>query len=65
MNILAKFKPQSAMRFVRPFSTSYENVLFEKKEGNVALVQLNRPKALNALCDALYKDLYDCLSELD
>jgi len=43
----------------------YENVLYEQKEGSVALVQMNRPKSLNALCKALYDDLHDCLSALD
>ena len=30
------------------------------KNGNVALVQLNRPKALNALCDGLMKEVREC-----
>jgi len=66
MNILAKIRPSQSLKFLRPFSTAtYDNVLCDIKEGNVALVQLNRPKSLNALCDALYKDLYACLSDLD
>ena len=32
----------------------YDNILVDKQEGGVALVQLNRPKALNALCHALF-----------
>jgi enoyl-CoA hydratase len=35
---------------------SYENILVETR-GAVALITLNRPKALNALCDALVRDL--------
>ena len=33
-----------------------ENIVF-KKENNVAIVELNRPKYLNALCDNLIKEL--------
>ncbi|MFH1805907.1 MAG: enoyl-CoA hydratase [Pseudomonadota bacterium] len=35
---------------------TYENILVEVK-GNVGLITLHRPKALNALCDALIADL--------
>lgn len=42
-----------------------KNVIVEKREGGVGLVQLNRPKALNALCDALYQDLHEALVALD
>lgn len=43
---------------------SYENVLVEK-QGAVGIVTLNRPKALNALCAALIKDLGNALDELE
>ena len=43
---------------------SYDNILVEKR-GRVALITLNRPKALNALCDALIADLNDATSILD
>lgn len=38
----------------------YEHLLVDVKgkNSNVALVQLNRPKALNALCDGLMKEVY-------
>ncbi len=32
---------------------------------NVGLITLNRPKALNALCDALMKDLSDAVDEFE
>jgi enoyl-CoA hydratase len=37
----------------------YEYLLVDVKgqNSNVALVQLNRPKALNALCDGLMKEV--------
>jgi enoyl-CoA hydratase/carnithine racemase len=56
-------KPFAAQRF---FSAStYENIIVEKKDGGVAQVTLNRPKALNALCWALFQDLHSALKELD
>lgn len=37
---------------------SYENILVEKRvDEKVGMITLNRPKALNALCDALFDDL--------
>ena len=53
----------------RAFSTEaaaqYENIIVEHKDGGVAQITLNRPKALNALCFDLYKDLHHALVELD
>ncbi|CAF3059726.1 unnamed protein product [Rotaria socialis] len=45
----------------------YEYLLVDTKgqNSNVALVQLNRPKALNALCDGLMKELSTVLESLD
>jgi len=45
---------------------TYDNVIVETVgEGkNVGLIQLNRPKSLNALCDALFVDLGDALRSL-
>jgi len=44
----------------------YDNIIVETvgEEKNVGLIRLNRPKALNALCDALFDDLGDALHAL-
>lgn len=46
---------------------SYEFILTEKKgaKQNVGLITLNRPKALNALCDKLVAELSDAVSKFD
>ena len=43
---------------------AYENILVETR-GRVGLVTLNRPKALNALNDALMDELGDALKAFD
>jgi len=42
----------------------YENILVNR-EGNVGIVQLNRPKVLNALSSAVMRELVDALEDLD
>ena len=50
----------------RMFSApAYENILVEQKEENICFIQLNRPKALNALCDALFQELSVAVKEAD
>lgn len=44
---------------------TYQNIIIEKREGGVGFIQMNRVKALNALCDALYADLHDALKRFD
>ncbi|XP_060710079.1 enoyl-CoA hydratase, mitochondrial isoform X2 [Hemiscyllium ocellatum] len=50
---------------VRAYSAGgqYQHLLVEKKgeQQNVGFIQLNRPKALNALCDVLMKELNQAL----
>ena len=43
---------------------NYENIIVEKKDG-IAVITLNRPKALNALCDALMAELSQAVTALD
>jgi enoyl-CoA hydratase len=43
---------------------SYENILVETR-GRVGLIRLNRPKAMNALNDALMDELGDALADFD
>ena len=51
--------------FFSTLKDSYEYVKVEKRDGGVGLVTLHRPKALNALCDALFDDLIHAGRALD
>ena len=46
---------------------SYDNILVETagEKNNVGLIRLNRPKALNALCNALFDDLEHALNDME
>jgi len=51
-------------RFLATSAAQYSNILVEKKDG-IAVITLNRPKALNALCDELISELNQATQELD
>merc|ERR1719221_1343075 len=56
----------SQVRAPRMFSTGADDlVLMEKKDSAVAVLTLNRPKALNALSDGLMLELVKKLQEVD
>jgi len=44
--------------------SSYENIIVERRD-NVALITLNRPAVMNALCVALTMELTDVLNQLE
>jgi len=50
---------------LRFLSSSYENIIVTQPKPNVALIALNRPKALNALCTPLMEDLDKALNEIE
>ena len=43
---------------------SYDNIIFEK-EGNVAIIKFNRPKALNAINPDVFDDVNDALDRVE
>ena len=43
---------------------NYDTILFER-QGAVALITLNRPKAMNALCAALFDELNSVIDEIE
>ncbi|CAK9301481.1 unnamed protein product [Gordionus sp. m RMFG-2023] len=45
----------------------YHDIIYEKKgpNSNIALITLNRPKALNSLCDSLIVELMDACKSID
>ena len=53
------------LKTISNIADTYENIIVEKKgaNGSVGLIQLNRPKALNALCDALMNDVNSALAK--
>lgn len=60
-----KFGLSASIRFMSAFAKSYECILTSRPESGVALVTLNRPKALNALNATLFTELNDALRLID
>ena len=63
-------RSQQAMSFTafRAFhhpTKEYHNILVSTKEDSICFIQLNRPKALNALCDDLFQELAQAVKEAD
>lgn len=55
----------SASRWVRCLNTGPYDTITVEQRGCVALITLNRPKALNALCDALIADINTATRDAD
>ncbi|XP_043505053.1 probable enoyl-CoA hydratase, mitochondrial [Polistes fuscatus] len=63
-------KPQQCSSLIKYYSSqmkTYELIKVETtgEKNNVALITLNRPKALNALCNQLMTELNEVIGELD
>lgn len=50
---------------IRSMSTQWNHILTSRPEPSVALIVLNRPKALNALSSPLFEELNKALVEAD
>jgi len=59
---LIKLSPRTVRRMS---TTEYNYILTSRPEPAVALITLNRPKALNALCSPLFAELNQALREAD
>jgi enoyl-CoA hydratase len=55
----------SSTATANPTAGAAERMTLTEKRGSVGIVTLNRPKALNALCNALIRELNDELRKLD
>ncbi|KAJ1882798.1 hypothetical protein LPJ66_011104, partial [Kickxella alabastrina] len=54
----------SSIRFVSTEAPAYSMIKTET-QGRVAIITLNRPKALNALCSELFHEINDALARFD
>lgn len=48
-------------------SAAYQHILVEKQgaKADVGVITLNRPKALNALCDGLMREVSDAIDKFE
>ncbi|KAJ3975393.1 enoyl-CoA hydratase [Lentinula raphanica] len=58
-------KPSLTLGSIRLMSTQYEHILTSRPNPSVALITLNRPKALNALSTPLFLELNKALADAD
>ena len=69
MNRLVLHRLGQRVSRIRCFSSqlaaSYENIQVEIKDGQVGLIRLHRPQALNALSDGLFQDVLHAAQALD
>jgi len=61
----ASASSSSSTATANPTAGAAERMTLTEKRGSVGIVTLNRPKALNALCNALIRELNDELRKLD
>jgi len=63
--VASQFRPATLPRFARGYATAktYEHLLVSTPKPGVGFIQLNRPKALNALCTPLILELNHALRE--
>ncbi|OWF51819.1 enoyl-CoA hydratase, mitochondrial-like [Mizuhopecten yessoensis] len=64
----SKTAQPASWQFIRCMSAGqYEHILVDKRgeKKNVGFIQLNRPKALNALCNALMVETNDAIGKFD
>jgi enoyl-CoA hydratase/carnithine racemase len=58
-------KKATGLRSFASLKASYDNILIENPTENVTVIKLHRPKALNALNDALFQDLFHATTALN
>src|SRR5690606_10311389 len=61
---LMRFSTSAIARSAASPAPDYKNIIVEQRD-NVALIRLNRPKALNALSSELFHEVNDALKRID